>query len=79
VPDEAQMESLKKVLATHPAKWMVWEGKPAAESVEKLKVLGINSVVFNPCANVPEKGNWLDVMKDNLKAMNEVTALKGDK
>lgn len=69
VPDEAQMEALKKILATHPAKLMVWEDTPAAESVEKLKVLGVNSVVFNPCANVPGTGNWLEVMKKNAAAL----------
>lgn len=69
VPDDAQMEALKKILATHPARVMVWEDEPAKESVEKLKVLGINSVVFNPSANVPATGNWLDVMKANLAGL----------
>lgn len=72
VPDEAQIESLKKILATHPAKWMVWEGVPAPESVEKLKALGVNSVVFDPSANVPEKGTWLDVMKSNIQEIKKV-------
>jgi zinc transport system substrate-binding protein len=69
VPDDAAMEELKKVLATHAAKWMIWEGEPAKESVEKLKAIGVESVVFDPCGNKPEKGNWLDVMKVNLAAM----------
>lgn len=73
VPDEAQIEALKKVLATHPAKWMVWEGAPAPESVEKLKALGVNSVIFDPSANVPEKGTWLDVMKANVQEIKKIS------
>ena len=72
VPDEAQLEALKKILATHPAKWMIWEGEPDPVSVTKLKELGINSAVFDPCANVPGNGTWLDVMKKNVEAMKTV-------
>ncbi len=69
VPTDAQLEDLKKILATHPAKWMVWEGEPAKESVAKLKALGLESVVFDPCANAPEHGDFLSVMKGNVAAM----------
>lgn len=63
VPSDDDIAALKKILETHPAKWMIWEGEPAAASVEKLKALGIESVVFEPCGNVPEKDEVL--MKDN--------------
>jgi zinc transport system substrate-binding protein len=72
VPDDAAMADLQKVLSTHAAKWMVWEGDPAKESVEKLKAIGVQSVVFDPCGNKPESGNWLDVMKANLAEMKKV-------
>ncbi len=73
VPDESQIEAFKKILATHPAKWMVWEGAPAAAAVEKLRDLGVNGVVFDPSANVPEKGTWLDVMKANVQEIKKIT------
>ncbi len=73
VPTDAQMEDLKKILATHPAKWMVWEGEPAKESAAKIKMLGLDSVVFDPCANRPDKGDFLSVMLDNVSAMERVT------
>ncbi|RBP45712.1 zinc transport system substrate-binding protein [Roseimicrobium gellanilyticum] len=72
VPDDAAMADLQKILTTHPAKWMIWEGEPAKESVEKLKAIGVQSVVFDPCGNKPESGNWLDVMKANLAEMKKV-------
>lgn len=71
VPDDKAMEELKTILATHPSKWMVWEGAPATESVAKLKAIGVQSVVFDPCANVPEKGDFLAVMKENISAMEK--------
>lgn len=72
VPDEAAMGDLKKLLVDHPAKLMVWEGGPALASVEKLKALGIGSVIFDPGGNVSDKGNWLDVMKANLSSIGKV-------
>jgi zinc transport system substrate-binding protein len=75
VPDDAAMEDLKKLLAGHAAKWMIWEGDPAKESVEKLKALGVESVVFDPCGNKPEKGSWLDVMKGNIAALKKAAGM----
>lgn len=72
VPNDEQMAELKKILETHPAGWMIWEGEPAAASVEKLKALGVQSAVFSPCGNVPDSGSWLDVMKANIEAMRQV-------
>ncbi|MCW9077857.1 MAG: hypothetical protein OQK74_01640, partial [Gammaproteobacteria bacterium] len=32
-------------------------------SVDKLKTLGVDSLVFDPCGNVPEQGDFLTVMR----------------
>ena len=69
VPTAAQLDDLKKILATHPAKWMIWEGEPAKESVAKITALGLQSVVFDPCSNVPESGDFLSVMKANVSSV----------
>lgn len=71
VPDDKAMEDLKKILASHSAKWMIWEGDPAKESTGKLKAIGVGSVVFDPCGNVPESGDFLSVMKANVEAMEK--------
>ena len=71
IPTNSQMDELKRMLATHPAKLFVWEGEPARESVEKIKSLSLSSVVFDPCSNVPDKGNWLDMMQANVKGMED--------
>ncbi len=40
------------MLKAHLAKWMIWEGEQIKEPADKLKSLGIQSLVFDPCGNV---------------------------
>jgi zinc transport system substrate-binding protein len=71
VPDDKAMEDLKQKLADHPAKWMIWEGEPAKESVAKLDALGLKSLVYDPCGNVPESGDFMTVMTANVEAFEK--------
>jgi zinc transport system substrate-binding protein len=66
-PSGAQWMELQNILKNHPAKWMIWEGEPFKESVEKLESIGMKSIVFDPCGNVPEQGNFLTVMRQNIE------------
>lgn len=72
VPTAEQMADLQKILAAHAAKWMIWEGPPAKESVQKLAAIGLQSVVFDPCGNTPDSGDFLSVMKENVAGMEQV-------
>ena len=72
VPTPEQMADLQKIIASHPAKWMIWEGPPARESVQKIAAIGLQSVVFDPCSNVPESGDFLSVMKANVAGMEQM-------
>ena len=67
IPDAEQWIQLKNILKSHPAKWMIWEGHPIKTSVDGLKSLRVSSLVFNPCGNRPEKGNFLTVMRKNME------------
>jgi zinc transport system substrate-binding protein len=67
MPSAAQWLELQKILKGHPAKWMIWEGEPIQTSSKKLKSLGINSLVFDPCGNVPDQGNFLTIMRQNVE------------
>jgi len=66
-PDEEQWQALEKNLAQHPAKTMLWEGEPVEKSVQRLEKMGVASVVFDPCANRPDTGDFLAVMKQNIE------------
>jgi zinc transport system substrate-binding protein len=67
VPSYEQLAELRAILKEHPAKWMIWEGEPIKEPVEKLKSLGIQSLVFDPCGNVPDQGDFISVMRQNVE------------
>jgi zinc transport system substrate-binding protein len=71
VPDDKAMADLNGILSGHRARWMIWEGTPAQESIEKLEAVGLKSVVFDPCGNVPENGDFMSVMKANLEALEK--------
>ena len=72
MPDEALWEELREMLKSHPAKWMVWEGRPLAAIAEKLSEMGIKSVVFDPCAGKPEGGDFMSMMKQNMVELQKV-------
>ena len=74
VPSRPQWRELTELLASHPGRWMIWEGEPAPETVAKLRALGVNSLVYAPCGNRPENGDFLTVMHRNAAAF-EVLAV----
>jgi zinc transport system substrate-binding protein len=74
VPSDEQTTELRKLLAGHPAKWMVWEDEPIPAAAEKLKGVGVASVVFNPCGNTPASGDFLDVMRKNIASVRPAFA-----
>ena len=57
---------LKEMLAGYPARWMIWEGEPTAETVAGLKKLDVGSAVFDPCGNTPASSDFLSAMWSNL-------------
>lgn len=72
IPDEAQWIGLEQILKEHPASWMIWEGEPHPQSVEQLRGLGVESIVFSSAANRPEEGDFLGVMRQNVKNLQRV-------
>lgn len=71
IPDSAQWHSLQRKLDIHKAGWMIWEGKPDEQSVERLRGLGVDSLVFDPRANTPDQGDFISVMKNNIMELQK--------
>lgn len=71
MPEEARWRELAELLKSHPAKWMIWEDQPLSEIAAKLAEIGIQSVVFDPCAGRPEQGDFMSVMKQNVAALEK--------
>jgi zinc transport system substrate-binding protein len=70
-PDEAMWKELDTIRSTHPAGVMLWEGAPLAETREKLTAKGIKCIVFDPCGNRPDGGDYLSVMEENIGNLGE--------
>lgn len=71
-PGENEWKHLQEITKEHPARWMIWEGVPLPESIQRLETLGINSLFFAPCMNRPETGDFMDVMRRNIANLESV-------
>jgi zinc transport system substrate-binding protein len=66
LPAEQQWQSLRGFQASFSADLMLWEKPPLPQTMQRLRARGIESVVFDPCANRPGRGDFLDVMRANI-------------
>ena len=73
-PTPEQWAELKKILKEYPAQLMIWEGTPNPSTVEELKNIGLDSLTFDPCGNVPETGDYLSVMRENALNLKKAFA-----
>jgi zinc transport system substrate-binding protein len=71
-PTADQLSELLQILKNHRARWMVWEGEPAMAAVEELDEMSIDSIVYNPCGNIPKDGDFLSVMQQNVSNLETV-------
>ena len=69
LPDPEAWRELEALLATHPARLMIWEAPPAAETRRRLAALGLAVAVYAPGAQPPESGDWLEVMQANAAGL----------
>jgi zinc transport system substrate-binding protein len=72
MPDDTMWQGLETLLQEHPAQWMIWEGEPLPEIVAKLKEFSVESVVYDPCGNIPDEGDFLSVMHTNVASLQQV-------
>jgi zinc transport system substrate-binding protein len=67
IPSTGQWIELQSILKRYPARWMIWEAEPLQKSQGSLKSIGINSLVFDPCGNVPDHWDFLGNMRQNVE------------
>lgn len=69
---DADLVDLEDLLRTHPARILIWEAEPTPATRARLDALGISSVVFEPCANRPTDGDYMDCMRNSLASMESL-------
>ena len=67
--DKKAQAEINALLAAHPAKVMIWEGKPTEENLEYIRSLGLQNMVIEPCMNRPENGDFSTQMQKNIKML----------
>ena len=72
MPDDEQWEELAHITEHHPGSIMIWEDKPSTEIASRLESMGVGFLVFNPCGNRPDNGDFLSVMKSNTEALRNI-------
>ncbi len=58
----------------HRARWMLWEAPPLESTAKRLASLGVGVVVYGSCANAPDRGDFLSVMRENAQALEAAFA-----
>jgi zinc transport system substrate-binding protein len=71
LPTESQWAALAVILQEHPARWMIWEGKPHPDVVARLQSMGINSLIFDPLGHLPPGGDFLSFMRQNVENLRQ--------
>jgi len=69
MPDANGWAALAAIRKEHPAKSVLWENEPNKAITRKLREQGVSSVVFDPCGNRPDEGDWLSVMRGNVSRL----------
>ncbi len=71
--DDTAMADLGKIMETHPgARYFVWEGTPLPEHIEKLKSVGLTSIVIAPGGNQPALGDFAALMNGNIGTLDSL-------
>ena len=70
-PSEEAWDDLARLYAEHAATTMLWEAQPLAETSARLAEMGIEVVVFDPAANRPAGGDFMDAMRSNATNLEE--------
>lgn len=65
-PSNEQWRELETIVDRSKENLMLWEGHPNKKTENRFHELNIDILVFNPCENMPAKGDFLNVMKDNI-------------
>lgn len=66
-PKPGEWQSFSVELQASPAKWMLWEAQPIVTISQQLASMGVSVVVYEPCMNKPGQGDFMSVMKQNIK------------
>ena len=69
IPMQHEWKNLMDILKEHQTGIMLWEAEPLPRVREELEKINLKLVLFNPCANKPETGDFMSVMRENISRL----------
>jgi zinc transport system substrate-binding protein len=72
MPDESQWRRLEDMIQDRDGGWMIWEDRPLEATAERLRSLGVESVILATCSTTPEDGDYLEVMQRGITALKRI-------
>lgn len=69
-PDHNGWHNLEHFIEKSKSNLMLWEDTPINETKAKLSAAKIQVAVFKPCGNMPDEGDFLTVMHENIDALS---------
>jgi zinc transport system substrate-binding protein len=69
MPSEKQWQEFEHLIEHHPSSIMLWEDQPLPEVKDILNKKEIHVIVFNPCGNLLEGGDFIEIMNENIKIL----------
>ncbi len=71
-PQKEQWEAFLTLRKEQASNFMIWEKAPLKETQDRLLKMGCQSIVFDPCGNVPDQGDYMSVMRQNIENLGPV-------
>ena len=68
-PSAGQWSKLDDLIKKNGSSIMLWENQPSTQNENELNKRKVKAIVFNPCGNRPNKGDFLSIMRENTKAI----------
>ncbi len=72
MPTADQWEDASKKIKELKIRVMIWEDVPLDGIKSRLTEMGVRVVVFQPCANVPSDGDFVEIMNRNINQLQEI-------
>lgn len=74
--DPNMLHEIGHLKKEHNFHYLIWESEPLPESIEKLAGKGILSAVLHPMGGMPESGNFMDGMRQNLGVLRQALGVQ---
>jgi zinc transport system substrate-binding protein len=69
-PGPEEWNRLKQIRAQHPAAVMLWEADPLPETAARLRQMGVEPVLFDPCGGASAERDFVKSMRANLDRLS---------